>query len=81
MPIFHIHLFNDAEVLDESGQEFRDADAARDEAVRSGREIIAEHILQGRPINPEHHLIVEDAQGQRLAKILFGELICFDGQT
>lgn len=80
MPIFHIHLYNDAEVPDEAGHEFRDVAAAKDEAVRSGREIIAEHILQGRPINPEHRLVVEDADGRPLATIFFRELISFDGR-
>jgi len=77
MPIFHIHLFNDDDVIDEAGQQFAGLAEARAEAIRSGREIIAEHIIQGRPINLNHHLVVQDDQGRKLDTIYFRDVVTF----
>lgn len=79
MPIFHIHLFNDDNVIDEAGQQFADVAEARAEAVRSGREIIAEHVIHGRPIHLDHHLVLQDDQGRRLETIYFRDVVTFDG--
>ncbi|KEQ53461.1 DUF6894 family protein [Sphingobium chlorophenolicum] len=79
MPIFHIHLHNDEDVIDEAGQEFADAASAKAHAVRSGREIIAEHVLYGRPINLNHRLVVEDNRRQRLETVYFRDLLNIDG--
>ncbi|HUD93365.1 DUF6894 family protein [Sphingobium sp.] len=79
MPIFHIHLFNDEDIIDDDGQEFADAAAAKAHAVRSGREIVAEHVLFGRRINLAHRLVIEDDQRQLLETVYFRDVLDFDG--
>lgn len=75
MPHYYLHLHNDAEVPDETGRDFRDFTAAKDEAIRSGRDIIAEHVKLGRPIRLAHHIDVADRDGKIFAAIPFREII------
>jgi hypothetical protein len=75
MPHYHLHLFNDIDVLDETGAEYADLAAAKDVAIRAGREIMAEHVKLGRPIQLSHHLDIADDRGKVLAVIPFGEII------
>ncbi|WP_249902417.1 hypothetical protein [Sphingobium sp. Ndbn-10] len=71
MPIFHIHLFNDDNVIDEAGQQFADVAEARAEAIRSGREIIAEHVIHGRPVNLDHHLVCRTIRAASWKRSIF----------
>jgi hypothetical protein len=75
MPQYHLNLFNDADLPDEQGREFADLPAAKDEAIRSAREMRAEHLMLGRPIDLDDRIEVTDEDGKILAIIAFRELI------
>ncbi len=77
MARFHIHLFNDADIWDEEGQLFPDLDAAEREAVRSARDVIAEHVRSGRIIRLDHRVEITDEGGVRLKTITFGQVVRF----
>ncbi|MCE7798119.1 hypothetical protein LWE61_16370 [Sphingobium sufflavum] len=70
-----MNLFNDADLMDEQGRDFRDLPAAKDEAIRSARELMAEHLMQGRPIDLDDRIEIADCDGKTLATIAFRELI------
>ncbi|MFD1107349.1 DUF6894 family protein [Sphingobium olei] len=75
MERYHINLFNDADILDEEGQEFVDLAAAHAEAMRSAREVIADHVMNGRPIDLRHRMEITDNAGKLLDMIRFGDAI------
>ncbi|EQB12718.1 DUF6894 family protein [Sphingobium lactosutens] len=77
MPVYHLHLFNDNDVLDEEGQEFVDLAMAEREAVRNARDVIAEHVRHGHPINLTHRVEITDANGTLLKVVHFGDCIHF----
>lgn len=77
MTVYHLHLFNDDDVLDEEGQEFADLDMAEREAIRNARDVIAEHVRHGHPINLNHRVEITDANGTILKVVQFGECVCF----
>ncbi len=77
MAKFHIHLFNDADIWDEEGQLFPDLAAAEKEAIRSARDVIAEHIRSGRTIHLNHRVEITDAQGVTLRTIAFEQVVQF----
>ena len=74
---FHIHLFNDADIWDEEGQLFPDLAAAETEAIRSARDVIAEHIRSGRIIHLDHRVEITDAEGVTLKIIAFDQVVQF----
>jgi class 3 adenylate cyclase len=75
MPLFRLNLFNDMDVLDDEGQEVPDLATAKERAITGARELMAEHIMIGRPINLSHRIEVADDGGNVLATIPFRELI------
>lgn len=75
MPHYFLHLHNDVEIPDDTGRDFRDLAAAKEEAIRSGREIIAEHVKLGRPIHLDHHIDIADGDGRIFAAIPFREIV------
>lgn len=75
MPHYFLHLHNDVETPDDTGRDFRDLAAAKEEAIRSGREIIAEHVKLGRPIRLGHHIDIADGDGRVFAAIPFREIV------
>lgn len=62
-------LFNDAE-----GRDYTSLDAARGDAVRGARDIIAEQIRQGEPIDGAR-IEITDAQGDILAIVFLRDVI------
>ena len=73
MPRYHLNLFNDADVMDEEGAEFPDLAAAKAEAIRGARALMADHVVQGRAITLS--IEVADESGKVLAVIPFRELV------
>ena len=77
MACFHIHLFNDNDVIDEEGHMLPDLAAAEVEAMRTARDVIAEHVVAGRVINLDHRVEITDADGIVLKIIRFSEAVRF----
>jgi hypothetical protein len=75
MPRYKINLFNDLTVPDDDGRDFAGLSEAKEEAARTGREILAEHVLLCQPINLAHRLEVVDASGSIAAIVYFRDLI------
>lgn len=75
MPHYHLNLFNSADTIDHEGRDFLDLAAAKDEAIRSARELMAEHLKAGKPIDLEHRIEITDNEGKVLAHLPFRELI------
>lgn len=75
MPHYHLNLFNSADTMDPEGRDFHDLPAAKEEAIRSARELMAEHLIAGSPIDLNHRIEVADADGKVLAIIDFRELV------
>jgi hypothetical protein len=75
MPRLYVHLFNDADVIDEEGQEFRDLAAAKVVAIAGARDLMAEHIRAGKAVTLSHRGEIADEAGKTMAVLPFGELI------
>lgn len=75
MPHYHLNLFNSADTYDEEGRDLKDLAAAKDEAIRSSRDLMAEHVKAGEPIDLGHYIEVADDEGKVLVTIDFRELI------
>lgn len=75
MPRYFLNIYNDGDVPDEEGIEADDLDAAKSEAIRGARSLMADHVIEGRPITLSHRIEVEDGHGQVLATITFGEVV------
>jgi hypothetical protein len=75
MPHYYLNLFNSADTIDREGRDFPDLSAAEEEAIRSARELMAEHLIAGSPIDLNHRIEVADADGKVLATIDFRELV------
>lgn len=78
MPRYYFDLHNDVEARDEEGLELVDLDAARNEAIRSGRELFAEGVLAGR-VNLNHWIEVRDESGAQVLTIRFGDTVKLEG--
>lgn len=79
MARFHINIFNDIDVMDEEGSDHANLPAAKLLAIAGVREMIADHVIHGRPINLRHRVEITDADGTVLAVIPFGELVTIVG--
>ncbi|MEA3388422.1 DUF6894 family protein [Sphingobium sp. CCH11-B1] len=75
MARYHINLFNDVDIMDEEGQEFVDLAAAHSEAMRSAREVIADHVMNGKPVDLRHRMEITDHAGKLLETIRFAQAI------
>jgi hypothetical protein len=79
MPHYHLNLYNDVVVIDEEGSDYVDLAAAQVAATRSARELMAEHVALGRPINLGHRMEVLDEHGEVLSVLYFRDLVTFSG--
>jgi hypothetical protein len=69
MPRYFFHLRKDNEFIeDEEGVDLPDLLAVGDEALQAAREIIAERVKLGQPIE-EREFVVFDERGQHVAAI------------
>lgn len=75
MQRYYFNIYNDADALDEMGSEHADLAAAKAEAIRGARAMIAEHIVNARPVHLHHRIEIVGEDGRVLAVIPFGELI------
>lgn len=75
MPRFYFNLFNDVDAPDPEGEEHRDLAAAKAAAITAGREMMAAHLIAGRPIHLHHRIEVADETGKPLAVTPFREII------
>lgn len=55
--------------------EFPDLAAAKREAIRGARGMMADHIAEGGPVKLHHRIEIADAGGTVLAKLPFRELV------
>ena len=75
MPLYFFHVHNDVEALDLDGQELPNPAAAREEAVKGARSLMAEAISRGDALVLHHSVEVADAQGKRLFVVTFGDVV------
>ena len=75
MPLFYLHI-RDAEELveDTEGIDLPDLDAARSEAVRGARDIIASAVRAGGLLDGQR-IEITDAEGRLLASVPFKDVI------
>ncbi|HEV2866993.1 MAG TPA: hypothetical protein VGX37_10805 [Allosphingosinicella sp.] len=74
VPRYYFHVYNDETVLDEEGQEFPDATAAHNCAVKEARVLMTESVMKGH-IVLSHHIRIEDADGAHVGNVTFGEAV------
>jgi hypothetical protein len=75
MPRFHLNLFNNVDALDDEGAEFADLAAAKQIAIAGARELMAAHVMAGKPVSLWHRIEIADDDGKVLATLPFSELI------
>jgi hypothetical protein len=75
VPRFHLNIFNgDGATPDEEGQDFFDLQAARAEAVRGIRSLLADELTDG-AIELGGRIEIADANGQVIQMIGFAEAL------
>ena len=75
MPLYFLHLHNGSGfVPDEEGRDFPDLAAARAEAVRSIRSVLAEEIRRG-CVDLRGRVEIAGTDGETLASVAFGEAV------
>lgn len=80
MATFVLHLCNSHGWLpDPQSEEFADLDAARDKAVRAIRDLVADDVTEGLPLNLSHFIAIRDADGKELERVTFHDAIAWDG--
>jgi len=75
MPIYHLNIFNDIDAIDEQGAEYPDLEAAKRAAIVAARELMAHHLMAGRPLVLHHRIEIADDAGEALAVLPFREII------
>ena len=78
MPRFYLHMRNDRIVEDHEGLILEDAEAARQEAIRSARDILAAEIRHGR-LDLHREIEVADENGQPILTVPFRQAIVIQG--
>jgi hypothetical protein len=75
MALFFLHLHNGSGFLpDEEGRDLADLAAARREAVRSIRSLLAEEVRRGR-VDLRGRVEIAGAGGEILANVVFSEAV------
>lgn len=74
MPRYFFHLHNSVEATDYEGRMLPDMKAARKEAIKCAREIIASEIKETGKINLSHWVEIEDEKGIKIP-LRFGDCI------
>jgi hypothetical protein len=74
MPRYFLNLRSDASVDDAEGMFLEDAEAARREAIRSARDILAAEVRHGR-LPLDGAIEVTDEYGQPILTVPFGEAV------
>jgi hypothetical protein len=72
MPRYFLHIKEGPDVvIDPEGQNFADLPAAQVEAVEVARDLMAERLRAGRPMDLNSEVIVSDEHGDTLARVEF----------
>lgn len=74
MPRYFFHVYNDDTTIDREGQDLADLDAAKREATRSARDLMAEAVRHGEVIL-SHRIEVEDDGGRPLLTIRYADAV------
>jgi hypothetical protein len=74
LPRFRFHLYNDEETQDLEGRLFPDLHAARAEAVRSARAIMASELTSKGEISLRHWIEIETEEGD-MHIVTFGDTV------
>jgi hypothetical protein len=74
MPLFFLHMYSDERIEDFEGLFLEDAEAARHEAVRNARDILAEELRHGR-LPLKGRIEVADENGQPILAVPFREAV------
>lgn len=78
MPRFYFHLANDMFVRDHQGRDLPNREAARAEAIKAARDILAATILEQGKINFEHRIDVVDEAGEAVLSVKFGDVVIIE---
>ena len=65
---------------DDTGQDLPDLPAARQAAVRTIADMIAEHLSDGKAVDLGHRVDIEDGDGRLLDRVVFKDLFVFRGR-
>jgi hypothetical protein len=72
MPRYFLHVKTGPDLLrDPDGQEFDDLTAARQEAIEAARDLMAECLRSGRPLNLGREMVLADENGDVVATVTF----------
>ncbi len=75
MPTYFLHLHDGADRFDDpQGTSFVSLAAARAEAERAAREMMAENLREGRPLDHQE-IHIADAQGRVLEVVRFSDVL------
>lgn len=74
LPRFRFHLYNDVETQDLEGRLFPDLRAARDEAVRCARSLMASELTAKGEISLRHWIEIETEEGD-MHIVTFGDTV------
>ena len=74
MPRYFFHIYDDVIVHDEEGAELPNVEAARLNAIRGARDIIAEQVRHGHFVL-SHWIDVVDEQGEAVLTVTFREAV------
>jgi hypothetical protein len=75
MPVFLFHVYGNSISMDEEGREFPDISAARDEAVKDVRELIAHQVLRDGTIRLHHRIDIADENGRVIETVAFSDVL------
>lgn len=79
MPRYFFHLHNDVDCPDDEGVEFADLEAARSHALRTVRFTAGETVKDYGHIIGDHHLDIENGDGQVLDTVYFRDAVKIKG--
>ena len=77
MPHYYFHLHNHVGARDEEGQDLPDLAAAREEAIRGARDLMAEGIKQGE-VELDDWIEVQDESGAQVLAVQFRDAVDVD---
>jgi hypothetical protein len=72
---YFFHIYDDLGAIDEEGRELADLDAAKREALRGVRSLIADELLRTGRISLEHRIEVAGESGQVLFALHFRDAV------
>jgi hypothetical protein len=74
MARYFFHLHEDAVFRDEEGSEFPDLDAARENALRSAREMACAEVMEGQLVL-SHSIEIVDDSGRQVGEVSYADAV------